>query len=374
MHVSLGNGKLGFGIIGCGWVADAHAWGVKALAEEDVELVAVADRDLDKAQAVATRFDVAAVEADYIKLLDRDDIHAVSICLPDFLHAEAATAAAERGKHILCEKPLALDLASADAMVEACDSAGVNLGVVFNHRYFADNIRTRAAIADGALGNLLIGDVIHSSSLTGDPDNSSPWRGKQGKSTGGVLATQAIHFLDLLLWFLGPAASVQAFGTTLVREAQEHEDTFAMNLRLASGALATLITTNGSPITDDFTGTRVEIQGTGGYIALSGDEVTTWGLGDDYAPAQVDLPEVPEGSGEVVFGAGHVHEVIDFVRAIRRGKPAPIPGEDGRHLMAVLEAAYKSAREGGEVQIEAKGAYVREGLDPESLLAAKPQP
>jgi UDP-N-acetyl-2-amino-2-deoxyglucuronate dehydrogenase len=363
------SGKLGFGIIGCGWVADAHAWGVKALENEDVELVAVADRDLGKANELGDRFGVDVRLADYIELLDRDDIDAVSVCLPDFLHAEAVIAAAERGKHILCEKPLSLDLASADEMLAACEKAGVNLGIVFNHRYFPDNIRTRAAIDQGALGQLLIGDVIHSSSLTGDPDNSSPWRGKKGRSTGGVLATQAIHFLDLLLWFLGPAESVQAFGTTLVRgEEQDHEDTFAMTLRLASGALATLVTTNGAPITDDFTGTRIEVQGTSGYVALSGDEITTWGVPEDSRPAEAKLPAPPQGSEEVVFGAGHVHEVIDFVGAIRRGKPAPIPGEDGRHLMAVLEAAYKSASDGGEVKVEARSAYSRDQVDPDSLL------
>lgn len=363
--------SLGYAIIGCGWVAGDHARGVQALADEDVRLVAVADRDPSKAAAIAEAYDVRHMYEDYRDLLEREDVHAVSICLPDFLHAEAAIAAARSGKHILCEKPLALDVTSADAMLTAATESGVNLGVVFNHRYAPDNIRARAAIRDGALGRVLVGDVMHSSSLSGDPDNSSPWRGLQGRSTGGVLSTQAIHFLDLLLWFAGRATSVQAFTDSLAGGSRDHEDTAAVVLRLESGALATLISTNGSPIEDDFTGTRVEIQGTEGYLALSGDQLTSVRLRPGYHLADVTLPSLIGDDSDVVFGGGHIHEVMDFVRAIRRSADAPIPGEDGRHLMAVLAAAYRSARDGGEVQVEEPtGAYPRREDDEQSLLWA----
>jgi UDP-N-acetyl-2-amino-2-deoxyglucuronate dehydrogenase len=365
---------FGYGIVGCGWVADAHAWGVRALAEEDVALVAVADTDLTRAEQLAARFGGPQAHADYRELLQRDDVHAVSICLPDFLHEEATAAAAAAGKHVLCEKPLAVDLAGADAMVDAARRHGINLGLVMNHRYAPDNIRTRAAVRDGALGRLVVGDVMHSSSLTGDPDNSSPWRGVRGRSAGGVLSTQAIHFVDLLLWFHGRVASVQAFSDTLVRTEQDHEDTVALALRFESGALATVVTTNASPITDDFTGTRLEVQGTDGYIALEGDVVRRWECGAEYEALGVELPAPPAGSDEVIFGAGHVHEVVDFVRAARRKAPAPVPGEDGRHLMAVLAAAYTSAREGREAPVsERLDAYSRQADDRESLLFAVTQ-
>jgi predicted dehydrogenase len=298
-------------------------------------------------------------------------VHVVSVCLPDFLHAEVAVAAAAHGKHVLCEKPLALDLTSADAMVTACDQNAVNLGVVFNHRYAPDNIKTRAAIRDGALGRLLLGDVLHSSSLTGDPDNNSPWRGRRGKSAGGVLATQAIHFLDLLLWFAGPVKTVMAHADRLVGKHQDHEDTAALTLQLESGALATLVTTNGAPITNDFAGTRVEIQGTEGYVVLEGDEARTWSCRDGYRTADVSLPPMPPGAEGALFGDGHIHQVIDFVRAIRRGVDAPIPGVDGRHLMAVLSAAYRSARDGGRVLVEeSRDAYSRTSGGEGSLLWA----
>jgi UDP-N-acetyl-2-amino-2-deoxyglucuronate dehydrogenase len=334
---------FGYAILGCGWVAEAHAWGVRALEDDGVRLVAVADRDLDRAHALARAFDGPSVHADYRELLARDDVHAISICLPDFLHVEAALAAAETGKHILCEKPLAVDVEGADAMIEACDRRGVALGLVMNHRYSPDNIRVKNAIAGGTLGRILAASVLHSSCLTGDPTGTSPWRGRKGLAAGGILTTQAIHFLDLLLWFAGPATHVKAWAERLVRDDQDYEDTAVLALKLRSGALATLTTTNGAPITDDFTGTRVEIHGTDGYAMLEGDELRLFSARDGSTPPEVRLPPTPPGAEQVIFGLGHVHEVVDFVRAVRRGDPPPVPGTDGRHLTAVLAAAYASA-------------------------------
>jgi UDP-N-acetyl-2-amino-2-deoxyglucuronate dehydrogenase len=358
---------FGYGIIGCGWVAPAHAWGVRSLADEDVRLLAVADQDLPRARELAERFGAEGIHADYRELLARDDIAAVSVCLPDFLHRDVTLAAVAAGKHVLCEKPLALDVAGADEMVEAAERAGVGLGLVMNHRYFPDNIRAKAAVSDGALGQLLIGSVLHSSGLTGAP--GSPWRGRKGKSTGGVLSTQAIHFLDLLLWFAGPARSVLASIGKLKDPAQDHEDTAAVTIRLASGALATVITTSGSPIMDDFTGTRIELHGTDGWLMLEGDTFRVTETRDGYALPDVELPPAPQGAEEVVFGVGHTHELMDFVRAVRAGREPPVPGVDGRHLMAVLDAAYTSAEQGREVAVEEhRPAYAAARADRASFL------
>ncbi|HVI85464.1 MAG TPA: Gfo/Idh/MocA family oxidoreductase [bacterium] len=343
---------FGYGIIGCGWVAPAHAWGVRAMEPDDVRLIAVADQDLPRAQGLARQFDVPHAYADYRRVLEHDDVHAVSICLPDFLHHEAVLAAAAAGKHVLCEKPLALDLGQADEMVRACERRGVALSLVMNHRYFPDNIRTKRAIREGELGRILLGSVLHSSALTGDPSGTSPWRGRRGLAAGGILTTQAIHFLDLLLWFAGPARAVKAWAGTLVRTEQDYEDTAALALQLRSGALATLATTNGAPITDDFTGTRVEIHGTDGYIVLEGDRLRLVATRDGGALPEVRLPALPAGAQQVIFGLGHAYEIMDFVTSVRRGGSMPVPGRDGRHLLAVLSAAYRSAAEGKEVVIE----------------------
>ena len=359
--------EFGYGILGCGWVSSAHAWGVTAARSDGVGLVAVADQDTARAEALGTRFEAAHIESDYRTVLDRDDVHAVSVCLPDHLHHEVVIAAAAAGKHILCEKPLALNAAQADEILVACEEAGVGLGLVMNHRYYPDNIAVHAAIKRGWLGTPLISTAMHSSCLVGDPAWASDWRGRRGLAAGGILTTQAIHFLDLLLWFGGPAQSVLALTETLLRDDQDYEDTAVVALKFASGALATLTTTNGAPIEDDFTGTRVEVQGTDGYVMTEGDQlrfaVTKSG---DIEPTQ--LPAVPAGADEVIFGHGHIYEVMDFIRAVRGGERPPVPGADGRHLMAVLEAAARSSATGERVTIEEPTDAYQSTPDAASLL------
>jgi UDP-N-acetyl-2-amino-2-deoxyglucuronate dehydrogenase len=341
---------IGYGIIGCGWVSPSHAVGVRALAGDGVSLVAVADADVVRARELADRYGSPDVHEDYLELLARDDVDAVSICRSDHLHRDAAVAAAEAGKHVLCEKPLALDLAEAGEMVAAFEDRDLTLSMVMNHRFVPDNIRVHRAVREGAIGRLLMAGVLHSSALTGNDDYSSPWRGRRGRAAGGILATQAIHFLDLLLWFAGPVAGVKAWTRRLVRTELDYEDTAALALTLRSGALATLVTTNGTPIMDDLSGTRIELHGTEGYFVLEGDELRDHAVTEGYQLAEVDLPPPPE-EADGVFGLGHVHEIAEFVRSIRDGAPPPVPAVDGAHLMAVLSAAYSSAREDRELPV-----------------------
>jgi UDP-N-acetyl-2-amino-2-deoxyglucuronate dehydrogenase len=361
---------FGYGIIGCGWVASAHAWGVRSLVDDNVRLIGVADRDTARASDVAKRFDASMTTADYRALIGNNAIHAVSVCLPDHLHHEVVIAAAEAGKHILCEKPLSLTLDEADDMLLACDRNNVQLGLVMNHRYAVGNILARKAVASGALGRPLIASVLHSSGLRGDPSGASPWRGRRRLSTGGVLSTQAIHFLDILLWLGGPVTAVKAWTDRLATPDQDHEDTVGLALRMGSGALATLTATSASPIMDDFTGTRVELHGTGGWLLLEGDELRIAELtgGSELTPPQ--LPAIPSGAEEIVFGSGHVYEVMDFVRTVRDGGTAPIPGSDGRHLIAVVEAAYRSASDGQAVEVEEPTSAYSAVAPPNSLLGS----
>jgi UDP-N-acetyl-2-amino-2-deoxyglucuronate dehydrogenase len=335
-----------------------------------VRLIGVADRDEPRASQLAGRFGASMTTPDYRELLANDAIEAVSICLPDHMHHEVTIAAAEAGKHILCEKPLSLTVDEADEMLKACERNGVQLGLVMNHRYAPGNILARRAVASGALGKPLIASALHASGLSGDPQGASPWRGRRRLSTGGVLSTQAIHFLDLLLWLGGPVTAVQAWTGLLASPDQDHEDTVGVVLKMASGALATLTATSASPIMDDFTGTRIELHGTRGYLLLDGDALRIAELADgpDLAPPQ--LPPIPPGAEEIVFGSGHVYEVMDFVRTVSGGGTAPIPGADGRHLMAVIEAAYRSARDGDAVLVDEPTTAYTAAAPPNSLLGS----
>src|SRR5207247_4901465 len=145
-----------------------------------------------------------------------------------------------------------------------------------------------------------------------------------GRAAGGILATQAIHFRDLLLWYAGPVAAVKAWTETLVRTELDYEDTVAVALKLASGALATLVTTNGTPIMDDLSGTRIELHGSDGYFVLEGDRLRDHAVRAGYALPETELTPPPD-EAETLFGIGHVYEIAQFVRWIREGAPPPVP-------------------------------------------------
>lgn len=349
----MSGGSWGYGIIGCGWVAPSHACGVETLEGEGVRLIGAADPDRGRAEALAQAFRIPHVYADYRDLLARDDVQVVSVCVPDFLHRQVTVDAARRGKHVLCEKPLARTVEEVDEMVAACAEHGVQLGLVMNHRYAPGIRRTKRAIEAGSLGRLLMGSALHSSALASDPSSpSSPWRGRRGLAAGGVLSTQAIHFLDMLLWYMGPARAVKAWTCTLSRSEQDYEDTAVLALRLRSGALASVTTTNAAPIGDDLTGTRVEVHGTEGWVLLEGDRVRRASLRAGDKLPRLHLPALPPCAAQLPFGGGHVHLVREFVAAVRQGRRPPVTALEGRHLMAVLAAASVSAREHEAVEIE----------------------
>jgi predicted dehydrogenase len=128
-------------------------------------------------------------------------------------------------------------------------------------------------------------------------------------------------------------------------------------LRLESGALATLATTNGTPILDDLSGTRIELHGSDGYFVLEGDVLKEHAVRPGYGLPDIHLPPPPD-EAETLFGVGHVYEIEDFVRSLREGTEPPVPAIDGAHLMAVLTAAYTSARDDREVQdLDFRNAY-----------------
>ena len=193
------------------------------------------------------------------------------------------------------------------------------------------------------------------------------------RAAGGVLSTQAIHFLDLLLWLMGPVRAVEAITDTLHWDIQDHEDTAVLALRMKSGALATLTTTNGSPIMDDFTGTRLEVHGSHGWVVLEGDALRHFETKDGYTLPSIEMPQAPEGANEIEFGLGHVYEVLDFIRTVRAGEDPPVPAGDGRHLMAVIESAYRSAEEGGMVEVGGSETAYSTPPPVVSLLSAQGQ-
>ena len=240
---------------------------------------------------------------------------------------------------------MALTLADADAMIDACDAAGVTLGVVLQRRAEPIFQRVKAAIDAGDLGELTLGVVTMPYSRDAAYYDQAEWRGTWALDGGGVLMNQGIHIIDLLIWFMGDPVSVEAHAATLHRPV-EVEDVAAATLRFATGSLATITaTTTAAP---GFAH-RLEIYGTNGGIQIEGETVQMWTLAD--ATNATIAPFVSEvqataGAGSDPRGiaaTGHVATVRDFLEALAADRKPTIDGAEGRRGLAAVLGIYEAA-------------------------------
>ncbi|MCY3904003.1 MAG: Gfo/Idh/MocA family oxidoreductase [Caldilineaceae bacterium] len=333
--------ELGFAILGAGMVAEYHLQAIEACAANGARLVGVGHYNAARFGEITERFGVEA--RPYDEILADPAVDAVCICTPSGQHAQQAIAAAENGKHVLVEKPMALSLADADAMIAACRRNGVQLGVCLQRRAEPLFRRVHDAIHGGDLGEITLG-VVTMPYFRDEPYYAqAEWRGTWALDGGGVLMNQGIHIVDLLLWFLGDPVEVHAFADTRHRSV-EIEDTAGAVLRFENGALATITATvaaePGFPH-------RLEVYGTNGGIQIEGEEVLRWELADastgTVEPWAVTTEQVDPGMAGDPRGistSGHIAILKDFIDGIRRGEDPVIDGAEGKRSLGTILAVY----------------------------------
>ncbi len=335
---------LGFAIIGCGRIAPRHAQSLQSLAPR-ARLVAAVDIVESRAQRLAHEYGAESM-TDYRRALDRKDIHVVNICVPSGLHAAIGIHAAEAGKHVIVEKPMALTLADADALIAACDRAGVSLTVVLQNRYNPPMQALKQAVAEGKLGRLLLGNVTvrwyRPQSYYEDD-----WHGKRAMD-GGVLMNQAIHHVDALQWIMGDVRSVFAYGDTLAHQ-MECEDVGVAVWHFASGALGVV---EASTVTwpENLEGS-IAIFGERGSVKVGGTALNRrvlWKLEGELEQERLilDREKVDPPS---VYGYSHYSVLADTINAIYEGRPSQTNGQEGRKSLALVLAMYESIQTRQEV-------------------------
>jgi predicted dehydrogenase len=347
------------GIVGCGAISRNHLEAFAALPGAIV--VAVCDVDADRARSTAETWGIEHAYGSVEELLAAG-VDVVSVCTPHPTHEAVVLAAAAAGAHVLCEKPIATDLAAAERMVAACDAAGVRLGVLFQRRFWPAAQRLRAAVDDGTLGRPILGHA--SVLLHREPEyySAAAWRGTWASDGGGVLMTQAIHYIDLLQWLMGEAVEVHGHIGTF-RHAIEVEDTATAVLKFASGAMATL---SASTAASPSLGISIRITGeTGATAELSefpegtDGRVTIWARGgaiesEQVHPADVD-PNVDLAAINGQLIPHHTAQVRDFVSALSAndgtGREPAITGSDATAALRILLAVYESSRTGSPVRL-----------------------
>ncbi len=340
---TVGFGLIGAGIVGGAWHAHVYHHMPRA------ELVAICDLDEARAREVADRYGVAHVYTDYRDLLARDDIAAVSIATPDFAHRAIAIAAAQAGKHILVEKPLATTVADADAIIEAVEEAGVKLMVDFHNRVNPAFVSARQAVQAGELGEL---QYIYArlSNTTFVPTQMLPWAEKSS-----ALWFLASHMLDMACWLL-EATPIRVYGVSrsgvLKPLGVDTQDFHVAIVEFAGGAVLTLENAWILPETEpNVFNLKMELLGSQGSLYINTSDNRTV---EKYTQETASLPDTLGFTLDASSArlSGFVLESIArFVDAVVDDKPVLATGREAAQVTYVLAAIEHSAEVGLPVEL-----------------------
>jgi predicted dehydrogenase len=353
---------IGIAMIGSGGIAQAvHLPAYKKLQDEGkAKIIAVCDANEETAKAAAAKFEVPHTFTDYKKMLEMDEVDAVDVCTPNFLHKQPVIDSFAAGKHVIVEKPIAMNAVEGAEMVAAGHKAGKKLQVALNIRFGSGPQAVKRFIDDGKMGEIYYARA-HALRRRGIPGwGVFTQKDKQG---GGPLIDIGVHILDLTLWLLGYPEPVSVSGQTYTKFGKREgviglmgqwdpkiytvEDFAAGYVRFKNGATLTLESSFCANIEHDEFNTHVF--GTEGGAFL-----------DSFDPKNIRL--FREESGTLtdttpVFlpSVGtHEAEIRAFVQAIIDDKPVEVPGEQGLMVSRILDAIYESSETGREVVFSGK--------------------
>jgi len=339
---------LNFGLVGCGRIAKRHSELLGGGVIDGARLAAVCDIEAEKAKAIGDRFGVPWF-TDMHRMMRDTAPDVVTILTESGLHARHAIELAPYGAHVVVEKPMALTLDDADAMIEACDAAGVKLFVVKQNRFNVPVVKLREALEAGRFGKLVLGTVRVRWCRPQAYYDQDSWRGTWALD-GGILTNQASHHVDLLEWMMGDVVKVSAMSATrLVR--MEAEDTAAVILTFANGALGIIEATGGAR-PKDLEGS-LSILGEGGAVVIGGfavNRLETWQFADA-EPEDADVLTNYSVNPPNVYGFGHQAYYEHVVDVITNGGPQLVDGIQGRRSLELISAIYESIETGRAVHL-----------------------
>jgi len=340
--------RVRLALVGCGRISRTH---VDAIAKvDDLALVAVCDEVEARAKEVGVAAGVPWY-TDYPKMLREAECDAVIIATPSGLHPAHGIVAARAGKHVICEKPMAISLKAADELVGACDEARVQLFVVKQNRLNPPIQLLKKAIAKGRFGRIYVANTTVWWTRPQEYYDQAPWRGTW-EFDGGALLNQASHYVDLMQWLVGPVESVMAKTATLARKI-EAEDTGIAVLKFRSGALGAIQVTM-LTYPKNLEGS-ITILGEKGSVKIGGtavNKVEQWSFAD--WDDDDKLIEQANTAPPTVYGFGHegyYRNVLSTLRGVTRPET---DGRGGRKSLELILGIYESARTGREVAFPLK--------------------
>jgi len=356
------SGKVKVGIIGSGFEADIHAASIKIL-PEDAEVVAVASPTPGHPEALAKKYGIPQVFHDYREMLKEEDIEMVTINAPNYLHCAMTRDIAEAGKHVVCEKPLALTLEECDEMIDTCRKQGVLLAYAEELLFTPKYVKAKEMADQGAFGKVYL--VKQSEKHSGP---HAAWFWDVEKSGGGVFMDMGCHGIAFCYWFLGRPNIKSVYcqmGIHAHRDKTKGEDNSICILEFENGAIGLIEDSWAKPGGMDDT---IEIYGTRGvsYADLHmGNALPTFSEpGYGYA-----VEKAPSTQGwtypvfEEHWNYGLPQEMQHFARCVRGKETLRSTGEDGRLVHEVMLAGYQSAGTGRKVELPFRPRCVKKPID-----------
>lgn len=339
--------RPGIGVIGLGMAVKPHALALKDL-QDQVEFVGGFSPTPERRRTFEQEYGLATVNS-LDALLGNPRIDAVLVLTPPRSHAELAGRAALAGKHVLLEKPVDVDFSQARSIVEMLERADRKLGVVFQHRFRASVMALRKLLQEGELGDLL---SVSCSVRWWRPGEyfAQPGRGMLERDGGGVLLTQAIHTLDVLLDLAGPVQYVSGLCRTSSLRAIDTEDIACACVEFRSGAVGVIdVTTVAYPGYPE----RIDVAGTKGSAILESERLVVHRQG--HAPLEIDGSVEGGGGADPMAFSHEPHRrlIEDFVDAVRSGREPRVSGRSALTVHALIDAIAESSAKGKRVNVNA---------------------
>jgi len=354
------SGKVRVAVIGAGGFAEiCHVPGVQS--HPRAEVVALCGRNAERCRAMADRLGVPEAISDYQEVVARPDIDAVTITTPNVAHHPIATAAFAAGKHVFCEKPLAMTRAEAEAMRQAAEASGRIHQVAFTFRFTHCLQRLREELARGTIGRPFY--IRAHGEGFGDlrPGGRGGWRHVRALAGGGMLADMGSHYFDLVNWIVEPVAEVCGILETIPREKTVGEETVTVD----SDDLAACWFRTSGGVSGQFFSSRVTpSRGANGYFEVIGETgalyaATTRGGGDALrllrpGAAEMELPLPEESHSKQDYALGRMMRA--FVDAILAGRSNPdvdATFADGWRAQCAQDAVFASVRQKRWIPVDA---------------------
>jgi UDP-N-acetyl-2-amino-2-deoxyglucuronate dehydrogenase len=329
--------KLKFGLIGAGNSARNIAVSLNTL--PDAEWIGVTSAVYAESQKFAEQFQIPHVYQTHKDLISNPDIECVIISVPHNLHYPITMDALNAGKHVLCEKPLAINMEQGREMIALAKKKDLRLGTFFQNRFLDASQKAKQILAENGIGRLLHAQVQVLWTRDQEYYNSSPWRGKWATEGGGSLINQASHYIDLMIWLCGVPKTV--FGVFDAKTHQiEVDDNAVALITFENGIYATIQTSTslkpGYPA-------KVAIFGTEGSITLDGNFLRVVRPDGKEEVFDFDRQQVGSANDPKKFSPiAHQRLLTNYIQAVKSHKPPAVDGLEGLRAIEVITAIYKS--------------------------------